>query len=95
MVIRDCREISWLSTYNSTVNLILLKWFGRGRKRIIAPHARTNIMISKPVTFDELMPISFVGKAFDHCLRFMHGYRSGLVGPVVKNTRAIVASLLL
>ena len=27
------------------------------------------------------MPISFVRKAFDHCLRFMHGYRSGLVGP--------------
>ena len=25
-----------------------------------------------PVTFDELMPISFVRKAFDHCLRFMH-----------------------
>ena len=37
-----------------------------------------------PVTFDELMPISFVRKAFDHCLRFMHGYRSGLVGPVLE-----------
>ena len=34
--------------------------------------------------FDELMPISFVRKAFDHCLRFMHGYRSGLVGPVLE-----------
>ena len=33
---------------------------------------------------DELMPISFVRKAFDHCLRFMHGYRSGLVGPVLE-----------
>ena len=30
------------------------------------------------------MPISFVRKAFDHCLRFMHGYRSGLVGPVLE-----------
>ena len=23
-------------------------------------------------------------KAFDHCLRFMHGYRSGLVGPALE-----------
>ena len=30
------------------------------------------------------MPISFVQKAFDYCLRFMHGYRSGLVGPVLE-----------
>ena len=30
------------------------------------------------------MPISFVRKAFDYCLRLMHGYRSGLVGPVLK-----------
>ena len=36
------------------------------------------------VTFDKLMPIPFVRKAFDHCLRFMHDYRSGLVGPVLK-----------
>ena len=52
MVVRDCREISWLSTY----------------------------------IFDELMPISFVRMASDHCLRFMHGYRSGLVGPVLEYT---------
>ena len=37
-----------------------------------------------PGTFDELMPISFVRKAFDHCLRFMHGCRSGLFGPVLE-----------
>ena len=30
------------------------------------------------------MPISFVQKVFDYCLRFMHGYRSGLVGPVLE-----------
>ena len=28
------------------------------------------------------MPISFVRKTFDYCLRLMHGYRSVLVGPV-------------
>ena len=31
------------------------------------------------------MPISFVRKVFDHCLRLMHGYRGGLVGPVLEN----------
>ena len=30
------------------------------------------------------MPISFVRKAFDYCLRLMHGYLSGLVGPVLE-----------
>ena len=30
------------------------------------------------------MPISFVRKAFDRCSHFMHGYRSGLVGPVLE-----------
>ena len=28
--------------------------------------------------------IAFLWKAFNHCLRFMHGYRSGLVGPVLE-----------
>ena len=34
-----------------------------------------------PISF---VPISFVLKAFDHCLRFMQGYRSGLFGPVLE-----------
>ena len=37
-----------------------------------------------PVTFDELMPISFVREAFNHYLRFMHGYRSGHFSPVLE-----------
>ena len=41
-----------------------------------------DLKIGLPVTFDELMPISFVRKAFGK--RFMHVYRSGLVGPVVE-----------
>ena len=30
------------------------------------------------------MPISFVRKAFDHFLRFIHGCRSGHFGPVLE-----------
>ena len=33
---------------------------------------------------NELMPISFVPKAFDHRSLFMHGYRSGLFGPILE-----------
>ena len=36
------------------------------------------------------MPIAFVRRAFNHCLRFMAGYRVGLTGAVleyaIKNT---------
>ena len=33
-----------------------------------------------PITFEEIMPIAYVRRAFDHCLRFMAGYRVGLTG---------------
>jgi hypothetical protein len=36
-----------------------------------------------PKTLTELMPLSFVRKAFTHCLRFMSGYRLGLEGPLL------------
>ena len=37
-----------------------------------------------PITLDELMPIAFVRRAFNHCLRFMAGYRVGLTGAVLE-----------
>ena len=30
------------------------------------------------------MPIAYVRRAFDHCLRFMNGYRLGLTGAVLE-----------
>ena len=36
-----------------------------------------------PKTFDDLLPLPFVGKVFQHCLRFMSGYRQNLEGPLV------------
>ena len=55
-----------------------------------------------PVTFDKIMPISFVRRALDHCFRFMDGYRKGLTGPVLeyavkkyKSRRRLSSSLLL
>ena len=37
-----------------------------------------------PITFEEIMPIAYVRRAFDHCLRFMAGYRVGLTGVVLE-----------
>ena len=34
-----------------------------------------------PVTYTTRLPLDFVQKAFMYCLRFMSGYREGLVGP--------------
>ena len=54
------------------------------------------------VTFDEIMPVAFVRRALDHCIRFMDGYRKGLTGPVLeyavkkyKSHRRLSSSLLL
>ena len=57
-----------------------MRWFGRST----CTYKYNDLKTGLPVTFDELMPISFVRKAFDYCLRLMRGYRSGLVGPVLE-----------
>lgn len=36
-----------------------------------------------PRTFDDLLNMSFVRKVFQHCLRFMSGYRQNLEGPLL------------
>ena len=33
---------------------------------------------------DEKIPIAYVRRAFDHCLRFMNEYRLGLTGAVLE-----------
>ena len=37
-----------------------------------------------PLTLDENIPIAFVRRVFNHCLRFMAGYRVGLTGAVLE-----------
>ena len=34
-----------------------------------------------PITYTDRLPLEFVQRAFTYCLRFMNGYREGLVGP--------------
>ena len=58
--------------------------WAKAHHRSTCTYKYNDLKTGLPGTFDEFMPISFVRKAFDHCLRFMHGYRSGLVGPVLE-----------
>ena len=57
--------------------------WAKAHHRSTCTYEYNDLKTGLPVTFDELMPISFVRKAFDYCLHLMHGYRSGLVGPVL------------
>ena len=54
-------------------------------------HHRTNctynykdLKAELPITLDEKLPIAYVRRAFDHCLRFMNGYHVGLTGAVLE-----------
>ena len=55
--------------------------WAKAHHRSTCTYKYNDLKTGLPVTFDELMPISFVRKAF---LRFMHGYRSGLVSAVLE-----------
>ena len=57
--------------------------WAKAHHRSTCTYKYNDLKTDLPVTFDELMPISFVRKAFDHCLSFLHSYRRGLVGPVL------------
>ena len=37
-----------------------------------------------PIALDIKLLITYVRRAFDHCLRFMNGYRVGLTGAVLE-----------
>ena len=43
-----------------------------------------NLKTELPKTLDEKIPIAYVRRAFDHCLRLMNGYRVGLTGAALE-----------
>ena len=43
-----------------------------------------DLKVELPITLDEKLPIAYVRKAFDHCIRFMNGYRVGLTCAVLE-----------
>ena len=92
-------QLIFYPKFHCELNFIEMVWpWAKAHHRSTCTYKYNDLKTGLTVKFDELMPISCVRKAFDQCLRFMHGYRSGLFGHVlehaVKNTRAIVASLL-
>ena len=67
------------------LKFIEMVWaWAKAHHRSTCTYKYNDLKTGLTVTFDELMPISFVRKAFDHFLRFIHGYRSGHFGPVLE-----------
>ena len=78
-------QLIFYPKFHCELNFIEMVWaWAKAHHRSTCTYKYNDLKTGPLVTFDELMPISFVRKAFDHCLRFMHGYRSGLVGPVLE-----------
>ena len=50
----------------------------------VLPYNYKDLKCGLPLTLDEILPIAFVRRAFNHCLRFMAGYRVGLTGAVLE-----------
>ena len=78
-------QLIFFTKFHCKLNFIEMVWaWAKAHHRSTYTYQYNDLKTGLPVTFDELMPIPFVRKAFDHCLRFMHGYGSGLVGPVLE-----------
>ena len=78
-------QLIFYPKFHCELNFIGMVWaWAKAHHRSTCTYKYNDIKNGLLVTLNKLMPISFVRKAFDHCLRFMHGYRSGLVGAVLK-----------
>ena len=70
-------QLIFYPKFHCELNLIEMVWArAKAHHRSTCTYKYNDLKTGLPFTFDELMPISFVRKAFDHCLSFMHGYRS-------------------
>ena len=71
MVIREkypgCQLIFYPKSH-CELNFIEMVWaWAKAHHRSTCTYKYNDLKTGLPVTFDELMPISFVRKAFDHC----------------------------
>ena len=57
---------------------------GLGLDKVTSSNSLYVQLLRLPITLEEKLPIAFVRRAFDHCLRFMNGYCDGLTGAVLE-----------
>ena len=71
--------------FHCELNFIEMIWgWTKGHHRRNCTYNYKDLKEGLPITFEEIMPIAYVRRAFDHCLRFMAGYRVGLTGVVLE-----------
>jgi transposase len=77
-------EIIFYPKYHCELNYIEMVWgWAKGHHRRTCTYNYKDLKERLPKTFDDLLDVSFVRKVFQHCLRFMSGYREKLEGPLL------------
>jgi hypothetical protein len=77
-------EIIFYPKYHCELNYIEMIWgWAKGYHRRTCTYNYKDLKERLPKTFDDLLPLPFVRKVFQHCLRFMSGYRQNLEGPLL------------
>ena len=66
--------------FHCELNFIEMVWgWTKSYHRRICTYNFKKLEKELPITYDKRLPLDFVQKAFMYCLRFMSGYRQGLV----------------
>jgi hypothetical protein len=77
-------DIIFYPKYHCELNYIEMVWaWVKSHHRRNCTYTFKDLEQDLPKTLTELMPLSFVRKAFTHCLPFMSEYRLGLEGPLL------------
>ena len=77
-------EIIFYPKYHCEPNYIEMIWgWAKSYHRRTCTYNYKYLKERLPKTFDDLLPLSFVRKVLQHCLRFMSGYRQNLEGPLL------------
>ena len=75
-------SIIFYPKYHCELNFIEMVWgWTKSYHRRNCTYNFKDLQRELPITYTQRLPLDFVQKAFMYCLRFMSGYREGLVGP--------------
>jgi hypothetical protein len=78
----DGCSIIFYPKYHCELNFIEMVWgWTKCYHRRSCTYNFKDLERELPITYTTRLPLDFVQKAFMYCLRFMSGYREGLVGP--------------
>ena len=77
-------SILFYPKYHCELNFIEMIWgWTKSHHRRTCTYNYKDLKDRLPRTFLELLPLAFVRRTLQHCLRFMSGYRQSLEGPLL------------